>query len=43
MPGFHDPCYGEEKRLYIRYKFHNRLHHVTLGDSDPIAIPKQGE
>ncbi|XP_067945948.1 dnaJ homolog subfamily C member 11-like [Watersipora subatra] len=42
MPGFYDPCCGEAKQLYIRYKFHNKLHHVTLADKEPISIPKQG-
>ncbi|XP_067947204.1 dnaJ homolog subfamily C member 11-like [Watersipora subatra] len=42
MPGFYDPCCGEAKKLYIRYKFHNKLHHVTLADKEPISIPKQG-
>ncbi|KAF6028413.1 DNAJC11 [Bugula neritina] len=41
MPGFYDPCYGEEKSLYIRYKFHNALHHVTIADNEPIHIPLQ--
>jgi len=43
MPGFYDPCYGEEKSLYIRYKFHNALHHVTIADNEPIHIPLQGD
>eukprot|EP00106_Octopus_bimaculoides_P017423 XP_014784865.1 PREDICTED: dnaJ homolog subfamily C member 11-like isoform X1 [Octopus bimaculoides] len=37
--GFYDPCLGEEKSLYIRYKFRNKLHHVTLGDCEPLKIP----
>ncbi|GAB1602234.1 dnaJ homolog subfamily C member 11-like isoform X1 [Argonauta hians] len=37
--GFYDPCLGEEKSLYIRYKFRNKLHHITLGDCEPLKIP----
>ncbi|KAK7481415.1 hypothetical protein BaRGS_00027371 [Batillaria attramentaria] len=41
LPGFYDPYIGEEKSLYIRYKFRNRLHQATLGDLEPIRIPQQ--
>ncbi|XP_050414413.1 dnaJ homolog subfamily C member 11 [Patella vulgata] len=41
VPGFYDPCIGEEKSLYIRYKFRNRIHQVTLLDNEPIRLPQQ--
>lgn len=41
LPGFFDPCIGEEKALYILYRFRNRPHQVTLSDLDPIRIPQQ--
>lgn len=41
LPGFYDPCIGEEKSLYIRYKFRNRLHQATVGDMEPIRLPQQ--
>ncbi|KAK7093992.1 dnaJ homolog subfamily C member 11-like isoform X2 [Littorina saxatilis] len=41
LPGFYDPCIGEEKSLYIRYKFRNRLHQVTLSDTEVIRLPQQ--
>ncbi|XP_076451685.1 dnaJ homolog subfamily C member 11-like isoform X1 [Babylonia areolata] len=41
LPGFYDPCIGEEKTLYIRYRFRNRLHQVTLADTDVIRLPQQ--
>ncbi|KAL8587316.1 hypothetical protein ACOMHN_045563 [Nucella lapillus] len=41
LPGFYDPCIGEEKTLYIRYKFRNRLHQVTMTDTDVIRLPQQ--
>lgn len=37
--GFYDPCLGEEKSLSIRYKFRGKLHHVILGDFEPVKIP----
>lgn len=41
--GFYDPCLGEEKSLYIRYKFRGKLHHVTLGDFEPLKIPMKSK
>ncbi|XP_021372896.1 dnaJ homolog subfamily C member 11-like [Mizuhopecten yessoensis] len=41
IPGFYDPCPGETKTLYIRYKFRNKLHQVTLADNDAIRLPLQ--
>ncbi|RUS83731.1 hypothetical protein EGW08_008482 [Elysia chlorotica] len=41
LPGFYDPFIGEEKKLYIRYKFRGRLHQVFLSDTEPIRIPQK--
>ncbi|XP_064598906.1 dnaJ homolog subfamily C member 11-like [Liolophura sinensis] len=41
LPGFYDPYLGEEKSLFIRYRFRNKAHQVTLGDRDPIRLPQQ--
>lgn len=41
LPGFYDPCPGQEKSLYIRYNFRNRPHQVTYEDKDPIRLPLQ--
>lgn len=41
LPGFYDPFIGEEKRLYIRYKFRSRLHQVFLSDTEPIRVPQK--
>jgi len=41
LPGFYDPCIGEEKSLYIKYRFQNRLHEVTVNDKDRVMVPKQ--
>jgi DnaJ family protein C protein 11 len=37
--GFYDPCIGEDKQLYIRYLFHDKLHEVTIDDSDVLGLP----
>jgi len=37
--GFYDPCIGEEKQLYIRYLFRDKLHEVTNDDCQPLRIP----
>ncbi|XP_022337606.1 dnaJ homolog subfamily C member 11-like [Crassostrea virginica] len=41
LPGFYDPCPGQDKSLYIRYTFRNRPHQVTYDDKDPIRLPLQ--
>nr|CAG4649188.1 EOG090X03AJ [Scapholeberis mucronata]SVE93518.1 EOG090X03AJ [Scapholeberis mucronata] len=41
LPGFYDPCMGEDKSLYVQYSFHGVAHEVTIQDSDPLRIPKQ--
>uniref|UniRef100_T1IL79 J domain-containing protein n=1 Tax=Strigamia maritima TaxID=126957 RepID=T1IL79_STRMM len=41
LPGFYDPCVGEDKSLYVHYLFHNLLHEITVGDNEMIRIPKQ--
>ena len=43
LQGFYDPCIGEEKVLYIRYKFHNKLHEVVVAEKDKVSIPKRGK
>lgn len=43
LPGFYDPCPGQEKSLYIRYNFRNRPHQVTYEDKDPIRLPLQSK
>ncbi|XP_041377966.1 dnaJ homolog subfamily C member 11-like [Gigantopelta aegis] len=41
LPGFYDPCLAEEKTLFVRYRFRNRLHQITLSDKDPVRLPQQ--
>jgi len=41
LPGFYDPCVGEDKALCVQYLFHSNLHQVTVLDSEPLRIPKQ--
>ncbi|XP_053379119.1 dnaJ homolog subfamily C member 11-like [Mercenaria mercenaria] len=41
LPGFYDPCIGEEKKLYIKYKFRKKIHHTTVEDMKNIRIPQQ--
>jgi len=37
--GFYDPCVGEDKQLYIRYLFKDRMHEVKIDDTDAIGLP----
>ncbi|KAL5013903.1 hypothetical protein ScPMuIL_008173 [Solemya velum] len=41
LPGFYDPCIGEDKKLYIRYRFRKRYHQVTLNDNESIRLPQE--
>jgi len=39
LPGFCDPSPGEDKQLYVLYKFKGRLHEVVVADSAPLSLP----
>eukprot|EP00802_Teleaulax_amphioxeia_P010840 Tamp_10870.p1 GENE.Tamp_10870~~Tamp_10870.p1 ORF type:complete len:660 (+),score=96.02 Tamp_10870:65-1981(+) len=39
LPGFCDPCPGEEKALYVLYRFKGLLHEVCVADTNPLTIP----
>uniref|UniRef100_A0A6I8N170 DnaJ homolog subfamily C member 11 n=1 Tax=Ornithorhynchus anatinus TaxID=9258 RepID=A0A6I8N170_ORNAN len=41
LPGFYDPCVGEEKSLKVLYQFRGVLHQVMSADSEALRIPKQ--
>ncbi|XP_051528558.1 dnaJ homolog subfamily C member 11-like [Myxocyprinus asiaticus] len=41
LPGFYDPCVGEEKSLKLLYQFRGAMHQVLSGDTEPLKIPKQ--
>ncbi|KAL4717593.1 hypothetical protein ACJJTC_000742 [Scirpophaga incertulas] len=40
LPGFFDPCVGEEKHLTIKYMFHNNLHCCTVADTQAVVLPR---
>ncbi|XP_065177744.1 dnaJ homolog subfamily C member 11-like [Sycon ciliatum] len=41
LPGFYDPAPQQPKKLRVRYEFRGKLHEVTVGDSEPLQLPKQ--
>lgn len=41
LPGFYDPCPGEEKSLRVRYLFHAVTHEIIIKDNESLRIPKQ--
>ncbi|CAH1647522.1 unnamed protein product [Spodoptera littoralis] len=40
LPGFYDPCVGDDKHLTIQYMFHNNLHCCTVSDSQALVLPR---
>lgn len=40
LPGFYDPAPKQTKCLRVRYEFHKRLHEVTVGNAEPLQLPK---
>ncbi|XP_041063123.1 dnaJ homolog subfamily C member 11 isoform X3 [Carcharodon carcharias] len=41
VPGFYDPCVGEDKSLKVIYLFRGVLHQVMTADNESLRIPKQ--
>uniref|UniRef100_A0A7M4FY09 DnaJ homolog subfamily C member 11 n=1 Tax=Crocodylus porosus TaxID=8502 RepID=A0A7M4FY09_CROPO len=41
LPGFYDPCVGEDKSLKVLYQFRGVLHQVMSADNEALRIPKQ--
>uniref|UniRef100_A0A3Q3KNL5 J domain-containing protein n=2 Tax=Monopterus albus TaxID=43700 RepID=A0A3Q3KNL5_MONAL len=41
LPGFYDPCVGEEKSLKLLYQFRGVMHQVISAENEPLRIPKQ--
>ncbi|XP_056130886.1 dnaJ homolog subfamily C member 11-like [Lampris incognitus] len=41
LPGFYDPCVGEEKSLKLLYQFRGVMHQVLSADTESLRIPKQ--
>ncbi|XP_061731368.1 dnaJ homolog subfamily C member 11-like [Nerophis ophidion] len=41
LPGFYDPCVGEDKSLKLLYQFRGAMHQVIATDTEPLRIPKQ--
>ncbi|XP_040014473.1 dnaJ homolog subfamily C member 11-like [Xiphias gladius] len=41
LPGFYDPCVGEEKSLKLLYQFRGVMHQVISADTEPLRIPRQ--
>ena len=42
LPGFYDPCMGEEKQLLIVYEFRRQLHQAQYTEPSKILIPHRG-
>ncbi len=41
IPGFYDPCLGEQKYLRVLYEFRGTPHEVTIENSEPLVIPRR--
>lgn len=42
LPGFFDPCFGEDKMLRIDYEYQTRSFSLTVADNEDIKIPENG-
>ncbi|XP_058463625.1 dnaJ homolog subfamily C member 11 [Malaya genurostris] len=40
LPGFYDPCFGEDKLLRIDYEYQNRTFSVSVADGEDVRIPE---
>lgn len=40
LPGFYDPCLGEDKKLRIEYTYRDVSHLVMVGDMEAIRLPE---
>ncbi|CAH2034852.1 unnamed protein product, partial [Iphiclides podalirius] len=40
LPGFYDPCVGDDKHLTIHYSFHNNPYCCTIADKQPVVLPR---
>lgn len=41
LPGFYDPCIGEDKSLRVDYTFRNITHSITVKDNEILRIPRE--
>lgn len=41
LPGFYDPCLGEEKSLLVDYSYRSITHSITVKDNELLRIPKE--
>ncbi|XP_011310505.1 dnaJ homolog subfamily C member 11 isoform X1 [Fopius arisanus] len=41
LPGFYDPCFGEDKQMLLQYLFHRQTHECLVKDLEPLRIPVQ--
>lgn len=39
LAGFYDPCPGEEKQLYVEYRFKGRRHEVVVLENERLLLP----
>lgn len=40
LPGFYDPCIGEDKVLTIQYTYRDQNYEITINDNEPLRIPR---
>lgn len=40
LPGFYDPCVGEEKSLQIEYTYNGRSQIIKIKENEPLRLPQ---
>lgn len=39
LPGFYDPCVGEDKQLHIDYTYKDVSHRIVIADNEEVRLP----
>lgn len=40
LPGFYDPCIGEDKVLIVEYTHRDQNYEVKINDNEALRIPR---
>ena len=41
LPGFYDVAVGENKRMYVKYEFRNRVFVMNIAEGEDFGLPQK--